>query len=65
MCLLELYGRYRARSGLASGILRRGASFRFAVKDVLFAMGRVNYPGKPFVDEVISVILGAAVRLLC
>lgn len=65
MCLLELYGRYRARSGLASGILRRGASFRFAVQDVLFAMGRVNYPGKPFVDEVILVILGAAVRLLC
>lgn len=29
------------------------------------AMGRVNYLGKPFVDEVISAILGAGVRLLC
>ena len=34
-------------------------------KIVLFAMGRVNYLGKPFVDEVISAILGAGVRLLC
>lgn len=32
---------------------------------VLFAMGRANYQEKPFVDEVISAILGAAVRLLC
>ena len=34
-------------------------------KIVLFAMGRANYQEKPFVDEVISAILGIAVRLLC
>lgn len=65
MCLFELHVRYRARSGVSSGVLRRGASFRFAAQDVLFAMVRVNYLGKPFIDEVISAILGAAVRLLC
>lgn len=47
------------------GVLRRGAGFRFAAQDVLFAMGRANYQEKPFVDEVIPAILGAAVRLLC
>lgn len=66
MCLFELHVRYRARSGVASGVLRRGASFRFAAQDVLFAMVRVNYlGGMPFVDEAVSAILGAGVRLLC
>ena len=56
MCLFELHVRYRARSGVALG---------FCGAARVFAMGRVNYLGKPFVDEVISAILGAGVRLLC
>lgn len=56
MCLFELHVRYRVRSGVALG---------FCGAARVFAMGRVNYLGKPFVDEVISTILGAGVRLLC
>lgn len=56
MCLFELHVRYRVWSGVALG---------FCGAARVSAMGRANYQEKPFVDEVISAILGAGVRLLC